>query len=53
MNEEKAMQKEQFLRETERQLCMAQVEATLEADNLIHASWNGKGFCSCVHTIPP
>ena len=46
MNEEKAMQKEQFLRETERQLRMAQVEAALESDNLIHASWNGKPLCT-------
>ena len=46
MNEEKAMQKEQFLRETERQLRMAQVEAKLEADDLIHASWNGKPLCT-------
>ena len=46
MNEEKAMQKEPFLRETERQLRMAQVEATLEADDLIHASWNGKLLCT-------
>ena len=46
MNEEKAIQKEQFLRETERQLCMAQVEAELEADDLIHASWNGKLLCT-------
>ena len=46
MNEEKAMQKEQFLRETERQLRMAQVEAALESDNLIHASWNGKLLCT-------
>ena len=40
------MQKEQFLRETERQLRMAQVEAKLEADDLIHASWNGKPLCT-------
>ena len=46
MNEEKAIQKEQFLRETERQLRMAQVEAKLEADDLIHASWNGKPLCT-------
>ena len=46
MNKEKAMQKEQFLRETERQLRMAQVEAKLEADDLIHASWNGKPLCT-------
>ena len=46
MNEEKSSQKEQFLRETERQLRMAQVEATLEADNLIHALWNGKPLCT-------
>ena len=46
MNEEKAGQKEQFLRETERQLRMAQVEAKLEADDLIHASWNGKPLCT-------
>ena len=46
MNEEKAMQKEPFLRETERQLRMAQVEATLETDDLIHASWNGKLLCT-------
>ena len=46
MNEEKAIQKEQFLRETERQLRMAQVEAKLEADDLIHASWNEKPLCS-------
>ena len=46
LNEEKAIQKDQFLRETERQLCMAQVEATLEADDLIHASWNGKPLCT-------
>ena len=46
MNEEKTNQKEQFLRETERQLCMAQVEAALESDNLIHASWNGKALCT-------
>ncbi|MFR7743294.1 MAG: hypothetical protein ACLU3I_08415 [Acutalibacteraceae bacterium] len=46
MSKEKAMQKEQFLRETERQLRMAQVEAKLEADDLIHASWNGKPLCT-------
>ena len=46
MNEEKVIQKEQFLRETERQLRMAQVEATLEADNQIHTSWNGKPLCT-------
>ena len=46
MNEEKAMQKEQFLRETEQKLRMAQVEAKLEADDLIHASWNGKPLCT-------
>ena len=46
MNEEKAGQKEQFLRETERQLRLAQVEAKLEADDLIHASWNGKPLCT-------
>ena len=46
MNEEKAIQKEQFLRETERRLRMAQVEAKLEADDLIHASWNGKPLCT-------
>ena len=46
MNEEKVIQKEQFLRETERQLRMAQVDASLEADNLIHASWNGKALCT-------
>ena len=46
MNEEKAIQKEQFLRETKRQLRMAQVEAALEADNLIHALWNGKALCT-------
>ena len=46
MNEEKAMQKEQFLRETERQLRMTQVEAALESDNLIHASWSGKPLCT-------
>ena len=46
MNEEKSSQKEQFLWETEHQLRMAQVEATLEADDLIHASWNGKPLCS-------
>ena len=46
MNEEKTIQKEQFLRETERQLRMAQVEAKLEADDLIHASWNGKPLCT-------
>ena len=46
MNEEKAIQKEQFLRETERQLRMAQVEAKLEADDLIHASWNRKLLCT-------
>ena len=46
MNEEKVIQKEQFLRETERQLRMAQLESKLEADNLIHASWNGKPLCT-------
>ena len=46
MNEEKAMQKDLFLRETERQLRMAQVEAKLEADDLIHASRNGKLLCT-------
>lgn len=46
MNEEKALQKDLFLRETERQLRMAQVEAALEADNLIHALWNGKPLCT-------
>ncbi len=46
MNEEKSSQKEQFLWETEHQLRMAQVEATLEADDLIHASWNGKLLCT-------
>lgn len=46
MSKEKAMQKEQFLRETERQFRMAQVEAKLEADDLIHASWNGKPLCT-------
>ena len=46
MNEEKVIQKEQFLRETERQLRMAQVEAKLEADDLIYASWNGKALCT-------
>ena len=46
MNEEKTNLKEQFLRETERQLRMAQVEAKLEADNQIHTSWNGKPLCT-------
>ena len=46
MNEEKAITSEQFLRETERQLRMAQVDASLEADNQIHTSWNGKPFCT-------
>ena len=46
MNEEKVIQKEQFLRETERQLRMAQVDASLEPDNLIYASWNGKPLCT-------
>ena len=46
MKNENIAQKEQFLRETERQLRMAQVEATLEVDNLIHASWNGKPLCT-------
>ena len=46
MNDKIIAQKEQFLRETERQLRMAQVEAALESDNLIHASWNGKPLCT-------
>ena len=46
MKKEKAMQKEQFLRETERQLRMTQVDASLEADNLIHTAWNGKPLCT-------
>ena len=46
MKVEKAMQEELFLRETERQRRMAKVEATLEADDLIHASWNGKLLCT-------
>ena len=46
MNEEKASQKELFLRETERQLRMAQMGAKLEADNLIHTAWNGKPLCT-------
>ena len=46
MNEEKTNLKEQFLREAERQLRMVQVDASLEADNLIHASWNGKPLCT-------
>ena len=46
MKNENIAQKEQFLRETERQLRMAQVEATLEADDLIQASWNGKLLCT-------
>ena len=37
MKKEKAMQKEQFLRETEQKL---------QADDLIHASWNGKPLCT-------
>ena len=46
MNEEKVIQKEQFLRETERQLRMAQVDASLEPDDLIHALWNGNPLCT-------
>lgn len=37
MNDKIIAQKEQFLRETERQLRMAQVDASLEPDDLIHA----------------
>ena len=46
MNEEKAITSEQFLRETERQLRMAQIEASLKPDNLIHTAWNGKPLCT-------
>ena len=42
MNEEKVIQKEQFLWETERQLRMAQVEAKLEADDLIYRIRNSR-----------